>query len=454
MSDTTRARLTQGNINRKLFDMTWPMVFGLMGITMFNLVDTYFIGQLGVLQLAAIGFTFPVITLINSLAVGIGIGASAVLSRVIGRGDEHRAARITTDSLILAVLLGLFLTTVGILTIEPVFRLIGADDQVMPYIRQYMQIWYIGTIFVTVPMTGNNCIRATGDTRTPALVMMFSGALNGVLDYLLIFGIGVFPELGMAGAALATVIGRMVTLVFALLILGRREKLLTMESCTWSERRAIWGDVMTVGVPSALTRVVQPLAFSVLTAFLASFGNRVVAGYGVASRIEMFSLIFLNSMATILAPLGGQNYGASEFGRIRRLFATSVRVSILQGLVLFAVFMAFGQSIAGLFTDEKDVMMETVRYLRIVSLGYIFYGIMQFGASLLNVMDRPRTAAMLLLFQMFGLCLPLAYIGKILLGPSGIYLSLALSWVGSAMLSQLLFRRHLRILEESQSESS
>ena len=139
------------------------------------------------------------------------MGASAAVSRAIGEGDLDRERRLTTDSLLLALLIVGFAAAVGLLTIRPLFRALGADETTLPYIRQYMTIWYPGVIFVVVPMVGNNCIRATGDTRTPGMVMVIGAATNAVLDPLLIFGLGPFPELGIRGAAAATLIGRSVT---------------------------------------------------------------------------------------------------------------------------------------------------------------------------------------------------------------------------------------------------
>lgn len=190
------ATLVEGNIKKQLFQMTWPMIFGMLGLVVFNLVDTYFIGQLGVKQLAAMGFTFPVVTLINSFALGLGIGTSALVSRALGQGNHDQAARITTDSLVLAILLAACISIVGLLTIDPVFNMLGAEEDVLFYIKQYMSIWYMGSVFVVIPMVGNNAIRATGDTRTPALVMVVAGLSNAIMDYLLIFGIGIFPKVG------------------------------------------------------------------------------------------------------------------------------------------------------------------------------------------------------------------------------------------------------------------
>jgi putative MATE family efflux protein len=442
------ATLIEGNIKKQLFQMTWPMIFGMLGIVIFNLVDTYFIGQLGVKQLAAMGFTFPVVLLINSFALGLGIGTSALVSRAIGQGNHAQAARITTDSMVLAVILAGCISILGILTIDPVFRLRGAEEEVLFYIKQYMSIWYLGSVFVVIPMVGNNAIRATGDTRTPALVMMVAGFSNAIMDYLLIFGIGIFPEMGMAGAALATVCGRIITFSVASYVLGKREKLLDFRGISFTILRKNWKDLLEVGLPVALTRVMQPISIGVLITLLASYGTVAVAGFGVATRLEMFLLMVSNSFVSILAPFVGQNFGAGRKNRIRKTLGYALRFSLINGILILAVLFLFAEALAGLFSDEEMVISQAVLYLRTVSLGYIFYSILQSVASIFNVTGKPRTSALMMLIQMFVVCIPLALLLRILLTSKGIYMALAISWGVMALIGLKVLDSHLKNLKD------
>ena len=225
MKKAGRANLTEGAVGRTLIKLTIPMFLAILAMVVFNLVDTAFVGRLGTEELAAISFTFPVVLVINSLAGGLGVGASAVISQAIGKGDRYRVQRLTTDSLGLSVMVGVVFVSIGLVTIDPLFRLLGATPEVLPLIRQYMTLWYIGVIFVVIPMVGNAAIRATGDTRTPATIMMVAAGINIILDPILIFGLGFFPGLGIAGAALATVIARAITLGASLWVLVRRERM-------------------------------------------------------------------------------------------------------------------------------------------------------------------------------------------------------------------------------------
>jgi len=442
------ATLIEGDIRKHLFDLTWPMIFGTFGLVMFNLVDTYFIGKLGVIQLAAMGFTFPVVTLINSFALGLGLGMSALVSRAMGKGNHHLAARITTDGMLLGVLLAGFVSIVGFFTIEGVFGMMGADAEVMPYIVEYMSIWYLGSVFVVVPMVGNNAIRATGDSKTPAVVMMIAGLSNAVLDYLLIFGIGVFPEMGMAGAALATVVSRVITFGVAIWVLYRREKLLLLVKLKKKILWKNWKELMEVGVPVALTRIMQPVSMGVLTSLLSSYGAVAVAGFGVATRIELFILMLMNSFVAILAPFAGQNYGARAYGRLRETLGYAMKFSTVNGFFLFILLFGFAGHLAQLFSDDLLVVEQAILYLRVISLSYIFYGVLQSVCSMLNVMGKPRQAAGLLMIQMFVIALPLALVLGKQFASLGIFVALGLSWLVAGFIGYGYLRRTLRILDE------
>lgn len=184
--------LTQGNIRQILIQLTLPMIFGILSIIAFNLADTYFVGKIGTLPMAALTFTFPVVTVINSINLGIGIGTSAVVSRAVGSQDGDRVKRLSTDSLTLGIIFSVIAVIIGELTIYPLFTALGAGETVMPYIANYMRIWYAGAPFIVIPMIGNNAIRALGDTKTPSIVMFCSAITNIILDPSLYLALGLY----------------------------------------------------------------------------------------------------------------------------------------------------------------------------------------------------------------------------------------------------------------------
>ena len=198
--------MLEGNIKQTLMNMTLPMVMGMLMLMTFGLVDTFFVSLLGTQELAAISFTFPVTFTVISLNIGLGIGISAVIGRLLGSNDHANARLVATAALMTVLCLVGLLSVIGFLTIDPIFILLGASPELLIHIHDYMSIWYIGAIFLALPMSGNSVLRASGDTKTPSMIMAAGGAINALLDPLLIFGYGPIEGMGITGAAIATAI--------------------------------------------------------------------------------------------------------------------------------------------------------------------------------------------------------------------------------------------------------
>ncbi len=421
MEKAKKAKLTEGKIGTTLLKLAIPMFIGILSMIAFNLVDTFFVAQLGTNELAAMSFTFPVIMVIGSLAMGLGIGTSALVSRAIGEGNSDKVKRLTTDGLVLAVLVVIVGVIVGILTIDPLFRALGATPEVLVHIRSYITIWYLGVVFVVVPMVGNSIIRATGDTKTPSLIMLLVVIVNTIMDPLLIFGIGPFPRLELVGAAIATVIARAITLVVAIWVLAVREKMITFEPPKLDFVLKSWRQILYIGIPSAASQMIIPVSIAIITAMVAAYGPSAVAGFGVASRIDIFALAVTIALGAVLSPFVGQNWGAGLKQRVDIAVTHSFRFTVGWGLLVFLVFIVAGRPVAALFSDNPDVIATIVLYLAMVPLSYAFQGMLNLANSVLNVLQKPLHAAALTAVQMFVLLIPLAYIGSSLFGLVGIF---------------------------------
>lgn len=446
MSQTkNQARLIKGSVSKILIKLTIPMTFGIVGMVAFNLVDTYFVGRLGTKELAALSFTFPVVLFVNSLALGLGIGASAIISRAIGEGDQHRVKRLTTDSLVLAIFLVTLFVVVGLFTIDPVFRLLGARGEMLDMVRQYMGIWYFGMPFVVVPMVGNNAIRATGDTKTPSAIMLVAVFCNFIMDPLLIFGIGPFPRLGIAGAAIATVISRSITFTVSLFVLYFRDKMITFVKPKLKEVFESWKRVLYIGLPTAGTRIIVPLAIGMITRIVSTYGKEAVAAYGVSSRIEFFALTVIVALSSVLAPFVGQNWGAGKQDRVKKAVTYSERFSMVWGFSVFIILTALARPIAGIFNSNPAVITAIVLYLRVVSIGYGLQGVIMLSGSAMNVLNRPFHAAGVRIAQMFILYVPLALIGSRLFGLTGVFVALAIAYCGAGIASHYILARIMAI---------
>ena len=422
-----RQSLTEGAIANRLFKLTLPMIWGIFAIVAFNLADTYYVGQLGTDRLAAMSFTFPVVMTLGSLAMGLGVGASSIIARAIGEGDRSRVRRFTTNSLTLGVVTVAILSSVGLLTIDPLFTALGASSDVLPYVKQYMEVWYFGMVFLVVPMVGNSAIRAAGDTLTPSLIMTTSAGFNILLDPLLIFGLWGFPELGLAGAAWATVISRAVTLVASLLVLKFKEKMLSSHFPDLEETLMCWRDILYVGLPAAGSNMITPISIGIITSMLAVYGSLAVAAFGVASRIESLAMIALMALASSIAPFIGQNWGAQKFERATQALRQSYLFCLGWG-VLMAILLAAGASlIVPLFNSNTEVIAIAKTYLAIVPISYGGAGIIQVANSAFNALGKPIPAVIMTVLRMFVLYIPLAYLGSNWLGTSGIFIAATVS---------------------------
>ena len=218
--------LTHGPVEKNLIKMAVPMAIGILAVIGFNLVDTFFVSQLGTKELAAISLTFPIISALQSLTMGLGAGLSSVVSRLKGAGKIGELKTIVSHSLLFSVVLVTAMAITGLLTIKELFTALGASEDLIPLIKAYMGIWYWGIGFIVIPMMGNSAIRGLGDAKTPALIMIIAGFINAVLDPILIFGFMGIPALSIRGAALSTVISTATTCVAALYILSNRENII------------------------------------------------------------------------------------------------------------------------------------------------------------------------------------------------------------------------------------
>jgi putative MATE family efflux protein len=424
-----------------LFRLTLPMTLGIYSFMAFNFVDAVYIGRLGTLQLAAISFTFPVALVVGSLGQGLGIGASAVISRAIGEGDESNVRRLTTDTLVLAFLGALLFTGLGLVTIDPLFRLLGAGEDVLPFIRQYMVLWYIGVPFVIIPMVGNNAIRATGDTRTPAMIMIMSAVANAALDPFFIFGIWIFPEMGITGAALASLIARAASLFIGLWVMGHRERLLTIVRPPLDVVVASWRQILFIGLPAAGANALTPLSMGIITGMVAVYGPAAVAALGAGVRVGGLVMGVFGAIGAVLTPFIGQNLGAGKAHRARAAIVHAQRFSLIWGLVLFALLALFARNIAMLFATDPAVIDRIVRLLYIVPAGYGALGVMTVSTAAMNAYRRPIDAAVLNAVRLFALLVPMAIAGSLLIGLEGIFLAAAAAEIVAGAATFIVLRR-------------
>ncbi len=424
---SAHARLTEGSVPRHLVDLTVPMIWGILAMMAFNVTDTWFVAQLGAPELAAMSFTFPVVMVLISLGIGLMAGTSSVLARAIGEGDQQRVRRLTTDAVALSVLLSIALTVVGLMTMEPLFRLLGASDDLLHLVDDYMAIWYAGFLFFLVPMVGMGAIRATGDSRLQSRLLIGAAILNLILDPLLIFGWLGFPRLELQGAAIATVAARAMTFLVGFYALQFKMNMLTYEVPHLSTMWESWKSVLHVGLPAAGTNIIIPVSTGVIIALIAGFGSDAVAGFGVATRIEGVALVIFYAMSAIIGPFVGQNLGAGKGERIRAAMRLSALFCLVWGALLAVVLSLGAEALTRLFNDDPEVVAVGASYLWIVPISYGTAGIIMVVNAAFNGLGRPLPGVAISVTRMFILYVPLAYVGARVFGVWGIFVAASVS---------------------------
>lgn len=443
-----RPDLLNAPIRPTLVRMTIPMMFGIVSLMLFNLADIWFVAQLGTEPMAALAFTFPVSFSVVSLAIGLGIGTSATLARLIGsgHGGNQQAARLATDNLLLTILLMLLVGLAGQHFTDPIFRLMGADPELMPLIDAYMEVWFAGSVFLVLNMVCNSTFRASGDTRLSAVVMLLSSLLNLLLDPLLIFGWGPVPALGIRGAAIASVIAWAITTLLALHLLYHRKGMLLLQWPPPRQLLAHWRKLLSISLPAALSNMMTPLANGILTALVAVHGAEAVAAFGAGARIESLSLLVCLALSMTLPPFISQNFGAGQLQRVSRAYRGAISFALGWQLLIFLLLVLVSAPVSQLFADDPEVARWLQLWLLIVPAGFGFQATTFLSASSFNALHQPMRAMRISLFRLFLMYVPLGWLGNHLFGLTGMFCALVVANAITAAVASSWMRRYLRRL--------
>ena len=384
-----RQRILAGPVGRVLFALSWPISLGLFSVITFNIVDTLYIGRLGPDQLAGIGFCFPVIFCMSAVSIGMANGATSVVSRSLGRGDMARARIRITDTVIYTFLLSFLMVGLMFSIDDIVFRALGAPDNVMPYIHQYMNIWFMGMPLLIMPIVLNGLIRATGDAVFPSGMMVMAAGINAAISPFLVFGLMGAPALGVSGAAWATIIARGILAVFAFRYLWR-QGLIDLTGHDFAIFRSSVAEITRFGAPAFLAQIVTPLSNGVAIALMAGSGANAVAAYTVATRIEALFLVPIYAISSGVGPFTGQNIGAGNTSRLQLAEGRALGFSLVWGLIGALLLFTIGGDGAALFSEDREITAMADRFLGFIGLGMWGAGFLYVAIGILNPLGHPN----------------------------------------------------------------
>lgn len=426
--------------------MTIPVSFGMIMLMTLGLVDIFFIGLIGTEPLAAISFTLPITFIVISLVIGLGIGTSAVVARELGQDKTEKAKSYATTSLYLGVTLVGVCSVILFLLLDPIFSAMGATPKQLAYIKEYMNIWCLSPILLSFPMIGNSVLRASGDTKTPSLIMASAGLFNAALDPILIFGWGPIPAYGVQGAAIATFISYLIGTFIILYILGIKRGLITFRRMPISDLKEGTSKIMKIGVPAAFANMLTPFAGAILTSVVAGYGSAAVAAWGVGSRIEAIASIVVLALSMSLPPLISQNLGAEKLNRVEEAYKIVVKFVLGWQLVIWILLLLLAPLIAMMFSSEQSVRNAIVAFLWIVPLGYGVQGIVILTNSSFNALHKPINAMLLNIARLFVFYIPLAWLGSHFFGLNGLFWGCVVANLFIAIMSYQWFTKELNAL--------
>lgn len=366
--------LTTEKITRSIFFLAWPVVATMFLQTTFAIADAFWVGKLGAVSLAAVISSAFMIWIIYSLSSVISTGVVAMVSRFVGAKDEASASYVSEQAIFFSVLSALALSSVGILTAKQVFLLMGTEPEVTNLGAIYLRITYAGTIFFFLIDTFGAVFRASGDTKTPLRVALFTVGLNIILDPILIFGWLGFPELGTTGAALATFISQGIGTLIFFVLLKRKSLKFQLRLKPKLDFSMIFR-LIKIGIPTSVSGILFSVVYLFINKITASFGTEAIAALGIGNRVESVSYLTCFGFSIASSTLVGQNLGAKKPQRAEKSAWTTVGIVVLITGFISLMFLAFPKYISSFFISDPKVINIAIGYLRILALSQVFMGL-------------------------------------------------------------------------------
>ena len=373
---------TQGSVGKKLLLFSMPLMLGMLLQTAYNIVDAIYVGMLGPEELAAVSLTFPVVFVFVAVAGGLGIGANALMAQALGRKHLPAANNLAEHSLILGGLMGVVIAALGILFSPPLFAFMGADEILMPLTLEYSRPIFIGFIFMFSWFVSDAILRSQGNSKTPMKNLAVSVVLNIILSPILIFGLLGVPALGLTGAALATVFSRVLAAALNFLYIYTPKSVITLDLKAFKPRLSYIKQILFIGLPASASQGLTAIGFMLLTSLVGIYGSHALAAFGVGMRINSMVMLPVIGLTMGVISFVGQNVGARDFHRARRVTSIAVRIAFAIAILLVGLIILLREPIMRVFTQDASVIAIGVTYLSIVPLAYLSFGLYHvlFGA--------------------------------------------------------------------------
>lgn len=431
---TSEARSTP-TLSRALFQMTWPMLFGVVSLMSFQLADSIFIGQLGIEPLAAVGFTVPMYQLIIGFQVGLGIATTAIISKALGANNTDYAKQLGGLVIIIgATLIALLCLSLWFLR-APVLEMLGGEPDLLPTLTIYWMPWLASAWIGAMLYFGYSLCRAHGNTMLPGITMVFTSLLNIALDPLYIF---VF-DWGLAGAAYATITS------FSLGCLIIFPKIISRQWLAFNFKLgAIYTPIKQLGSitgPAMLSQLMPSISAMAATSLVAAYGTAAVAAWGLGTRLEFFSIVIVLALTMSMPPMIGRFWGAGDLESIRQLVNLTVKFVLLWQLAIALIWLLLSDSISQLMATDIPVSTVLEHYLLKVPISYGALGLCMIMVSVCNAMGLPMRALLISCLRLFLCYIPLLWIGSKIDGLDGLMSGAMVGNLAAGLMAWVLYQK-------------
>ena len=429
--------LTSGREGKLIFQFAAPMLIGNIFQQLFSVIDSIIVGNfIGKEALAAVGASFPVIFMMTSMMIGLVMGTTVVISQYFGAKDLDRVRRAIDTMYIFTAGASIAITAAGIWLSEPLMRLLGLPEEIMPQAITYIRIYFAGTIIFFGYNGTSAVLRGLGDSKTPLYFLIIATIVNIILVLLFV---AVF-KWGVAGAAYATLLANGIAFGLAAYWLNKTHKLIRIAITGLQFDREIFRQSVRIGLPTGIQQTLVALGSLALLSIVNKFGTNVIAGFSVASRIDFIAMIPAMSFSQALSTFVGQNIGAGKTERIRSGLISTVRMSGGVTIISTVVILLCGQLIMSLFTKDSEVIRIGTQYLTIVSIFYAFITLMFIYNGVMRGAGDTLLPMFFSLISLWIIRVPLAYILSGRIGVAGIWWSIPAGWFIGLALSFLYYK--------------
>lgn len=434
---------TTGSINRAIFLLSVPMILEMVMESLFAVVDIFFVSQINTNAVATVGLTESVLTLVYSIAIGLSTAATAIVSRRIGEKQLAEAGHAAAQVILVSVILGVVVGISGFLGAESILRAMGGSEELIASGSNFTRIIFASSPAIILLYTLSGVLRGGGDAAVAMRSLWIANGLNIALCPLFIFGWGPIPAFGVAGSAIATTIGRSAGVLYQLSALASSKGAVQVLRSQLRPDFAIIRNLISVAAGGTGQFIIASASWVFLTRILSDFGPSIVAGYTIAIRIIVFTILPSWGMANAAATLVGQNLGANEPSRAETSVWRAAFFNFLFLVVVAIIFFVFAKPIISWFNNDPLAVATGVNCLRIVCLGYLFFAYGMVISQSFNGAGDTLTPTLMNLVCFWAIEIPLAYLlaKKLALGPEGVYISVAFSESLLAIIGVILFRR-------------